>query len=199
VRLLLVAPPGSGKGTQAKLLAAHYKIAHLASGDLLRQEVAAGSEIGRLAADHMRRGDLVPDDIVLRVVAERAIEAARKGGYVLDGFPRNLPQAEAAFQIARQVEGTMLQAVIHLKVSPEELRRRLLARAHQEGRSDDTETVIEHRLEVYDRETEPLLEFYDGRGLLIDVEGEQPVEAVFSDVVAAIDARQTSRSSTSPS
>jgi adenylate kinase len=199
VRLLLVAPPGAGKGTQATRLAAHYQIAHLASGDLLRQEVAAGSEIGKAAASYIRRGDLVPDDIVLRVVADRAIEAARHGGYVLDGFPRNLQQAEAAFQIAQRVEGTTLQAVIHLKVSPKELRRRLLARAQQEGRSDDTRAVIEHRLEVYDSETQPLLEFYKGRGLLIDVDGEQPVEAVFSDIVAAVDARQASPSSTSRS
>ena len=188
MRLLLVAPPGAGKGTQADRLAAHYGIAHLASGDLLRREVAAGTEIGKLAADYMRRGDLVPDDVVLLVIAGPVLEAAQHGGYVLDGFPRTLHQAEEAYLAAQQVEGIELQAVVHLRVSREELRRRLLAHAPREGRSDDTEATIDHRLEVYNTETEPLLEFYARRRLMIEVDGEQPVDEVFSDIVAAVDA-----------
>lgn len=188
MRLLLFAPPGAGKGTQADRLAAHYGIAHLASGDLLRREVAAGTEIGKLAADYMRRGDLVPDDVVLVVIAGPVLEAAQHGGYVLDGFPRTLHQAEEAYRVAQQVEGIELQAVVHLKVSREELRRRLLARAPREGRSDDTAATIDHRLEVYDTETEPLLEFYARRRLMIEVDGEQPADEVFSDIVAAVDA-----------
>ncbi len=187
MRLLLVAPPGAGKGTQAVKLAAHYGIAHLASGDLLRKEVAGGTEIGRAAAAYLERGDLVPDELVIAMLFTPALEAARQGGYVLDGFPRSLPQAEEAYRMAQQIEGIELQAVVHLQVGRDELRRRLLARAEQEGRVDDNEATITHRLDVYESETRPLLAFYAGRGLLIDIDGEQPVDQVFADIVAAVD------------
>jgi adenylate kinase len=194
MRLLLVAPPGAGKGTQAVRLAAHYGIAHLASGDLLRKEVAGSTEIGRAAAAFLERGDLVPDDLVLAMLVRPIRDAARSGGYVLDGFPRSLPQAEEAYRMARQVEGVELQAVIHLQVGRDELRRRLMARAEQEGRADDNEATIAHRLDVYESETRPLLAFYAGRGLLVDIDGEQPVDQVFADIVAAIDALLEGRS-----
>jgi adenylate kinase len=187
MRLLLVAPPGAGKGTQAEKLAAHYGIAHLSSGDLLRKEVAEGTEIGRAAATYLQRGDLVPDELVIAMLVTPALEAARKGGYVLDGFPRSLAQAEEAYRTAQQNEGVELQAVIHLQVGRDELRRRLLARAEREGRGDDNEATIAHRLDVYESETRPLLAFYAGRGLLVDIDGEQSVDDVFSDIVAAID------------
>jgi adenylate kinase len=187
MRLLMVAPPGAGKGTQAKRLAAHYGIAHLASGDLLRKEVAAGTEIGRAAAAYVERGDLVPDDLVLKMLTIEVLEASADAGFVLDGFPRTLRQAEAAYQIASQFDDVTLQAVIHLEVGREELRRRLLGRARAEGRVDDDETTINHRLEVYDRETKPLLAFYAERGLIVSVNGEQSIEKVFADTVAAVD------------
>jgi adenylate kinase len=188
MRLLLVAPPGAGKGTQAARLSLHYGITHLSSGALLREEVAAGTTIGQVAADYLRRGDLVPDEVVMDVLAGPVLDAARTGGYVLDGFPRTVQQAEEAYQVARQVDGIELQAVVHLDVSPGELRRRLLARARREGRIDDTEATIVHRLEVFAAETEPLLGFYADRGLLVDIDGEQPVELVFSDITIAVDA-----------
>ena len=187
MRLLMVAPPGAGKGTQAKRLAAHYGIAHLASGDLLRKEVAAGTEIGRAAEAYLERGDLVPDDLVLKMLTIEVLEASADAGFVLDGFPRTLRQAEAAYQIASQFDDVTLQAVIHLEVGREELRRRLLGRARAEGRVDDDETTINHRLEVYDRETKPLLAFYAERGLIVSVNGEQSIEKVFADTVAAVD------------
>jgi adenylate kinase len=187
MRLLLLAPPGAGKGTQARRLAAHYGITHLSSGEILRHEVEAQTEIGRRVAGYLERGDLVPDDLVLDLLAGPAIEAAAAGGYVLDGFPRTLAQAEEAYQMARRLSGVELQAVIHLEVGRGELRRRLLARAAADGRSDDTEATIEHRLEVYDRETRPLLDFYRGRGILLEIDGEKPVDEVFADVVQAVD------------
>jgi adenylate kinase len=193
MRLLLVAPPGAGKGTQAQLLSAHYQIAHLSSGDLLRKEVAAGTEIGQAAGDYLRGGDLVPDDLVLEMLTPHVLEATGRGGYVLDGFPRTLRQAEEAYRIARQIEGVELQAVVHLNVRREELLRRLRARAGREGRSDDTEATIAHRLDVYDAETEPLLGFYASRGLVVEVDGEQTVEKVFSSIVAAVDGLQAGR------
>ena len=188
MRLLMVAPPGAGKGTQASRLAAHYGIAHLSSGDLFRREVAAGSPIGVEAAGYLSRGDLVPDRLVLEMLSGPIVEAAGRGGYVLDGFPRTLAQAEEAYRVATQLSGVELQAVVHLEVPPEELMRRLLARAQAEGRVDDTEEVIRHRLDVYDRETAPMLEFYAGRGLVVDIDGDRPVDEVFESIVGAVDA-----------
>jgi adenylate kinase len=188
MRLLMVAPPGAGKGTQAKLLSAHYGIVHLSSGDLFRREVAAGTDLGRRASEYLLRGDLVPDDLVIEMLTQPVLAAAAKGGYVLDGFPRSLGQAEEAYRVATQVSGVELQSVVHLIVPRKELLRRMRARAAQEGRTDDNEATVEHRLDVYDSETEPMLGFYAGRGLVVDVDGYQPVEAVFDDTVKAVDA-----------
>ena len=187
MRLLLVAYPGAGKGTQAEKLAAHYGIEHLSSGVLLRQEVTHGTKIGRIVVDYLNRGDLVPDDLVFEMLSTPILEAARNGGYVLDGFPRTLRQAEKAYSAARQIEGVELQAVVYLRVSTDELRNRLLERAGREGRSDDTAIGITHRFEVFDAETRPLLDFYAGRELLVDIDGEQPVEDVFTDITDAIE------------
>ena len=188
MRLLMVAPPGAGKGTQATRLAAYYEIAHLSSGDLFRKEVAAGSEIGKEAAAYLAKGDLVPDSLVIEMLGPHVLASVQQGGYVLDGFPRTLPQAEEAYRVAQEVSGIELQAVVHLEVSRVELLRRLLARAEADGRLDDTEPVIRHRLEVYDRETAPMLEFYAGRGLVVDIDGEQSVEDVFSAIIGSVDA-----------
>jgi adenylate kinase len=183
MRVLLVAAPGAGKGTQAEKLAAHYGVAHLSSGELLRHEVNEGTELGKQASDDLRHGDLVPDELILTMLAEPIVQASRNGGYVLDGFPRNLRQAEAAYELTKQVGGIELEAVIHLEVAREELRRRLLARAGHEGRSDDSEEVITHRFDVYTVETEPLLTFYRGRDLVLEINGEQDEEKVFADIV----------------
>jgi adenylate kinase len=183
----MVAPPGAGKGTQASRLAAHYGIAHLSSGDLFRREIAAGTPIGQVAEAYLKRGDLVPDQLVLEVLGPHVLEAAAQGGYVLDGYPRTLAQAEEAYEVASRLEGIELQAVVHLEVSRTELLRRLLARARADGRVDDTEAVIRHRLAVYDNETAPMLEFYAGRGLVVEIDGEQPIDTVFSDIVASVD------------
>jgi len=189
-----VAPPGAGKGTQAARLASHYGMAHLSSGELLRREVAAGTEIGREAAAYLERGDLVPDELVIEILTKPVLDSVEHGGgYVLDGFPRTERQAEEAHQVAQQVEGIELQAVVHLDVSRDEVRRRLLARARREGRSDDTEATIAHRLEVYDAQTQPLLAYYAGRGLVVDIDGEQPVEKVFADTVEALDSLRAGR------
>jgi adenylate kinase len=193
MRLLMVAPPGAGKGTQAAKLASHYGVAHLSSGDLFRKEVAAGTPIGRIAAAYLKRGDLVPDDLVMQMLAGPVLRAARAGGYVLDGFPRTLRQAEEAYAWAVQVEGVELQAVVHLIVSRDELLRRLLARADAEDRTDDTIEVIEHRLDVFDNETEPLIGYYAGRGLVVDIDGEQPVEQVFEDITSSIESERAGR------
>ena len=187
MRLLLVAYPGAGKGTQADRLAAHYKITHLSSGALLRTEVTQLTRIGRIAAEYLERGDLVPDDLVFEMMSARVLEAAHHGGYVLDGFPRTLHQAEKAYSLAQDKEEVTLQAVIYLRAGIDELRNRLRSRADQEGRNDDTEVGIAHRFEVFDAETQPLLGFYARRGILVEVDGEQSVEKVFTDITEAID------------
>lgn len=187
MRLLLVAYPGAGKGTQADRLAAHYGITHLSSGALLRGEVSQATRIGKIAAEYLERGDLVPDDLVFEMMSARVLEAARNGGYVLDGFPRTLHQAEKAHSLAHDNEEITLQAVIYLRAGVEELRNRLRARAHQEGRNDDTEVGVAHRFEVFDAETQPLLGFYAKRGILVEVDGEQSVEEVFVDITEAVD------------
>jgi adenylate kinase len=193
MRLLLVAPPGAGKGTQAAKLADHYGIANLSSGELLRQEIAADSEIGRKAIEYVRRGDLVPDDLIFQVLAEPLIEAAANGGYVLDGFPRNLHQAQAAYRVAKENPSIELQAVVHLNVPLEELARRLLARGFQEGRIDDAEDVVSHRLQVFADAAEPLLDFYRQRGLVLDINGNQDVERVFRSIVRGLDRERRRR------
>ncbi|MFZ0665051.1 MAG: adenylate kinase [Acidimicrobiales bacterium] len=187
MRLLLVAYPGAGKGTQATKLADHYRITQLSSGELLRAEVARGTKIGKVAAGYLRRGDLVPDELVFEILSTPLLEAANNGGYILDGFPRTLGQAEVAYSVAQEIKGIELQAVVYLRVGHDELLKRLRARADVEGRTDDDEVTINHRFKVFETETEPLLDFYAGRGILLDINGEQSVEDVFGDITSAVD------------
>jgi adenylate kinase len=160
---------------------------------MLRRNVAEGTKIGRAAASYLNRGDLVPDELVIEMLAGPVLEAVAKGGFVLDGFPRTLRQAKEARELARQLGDFELSAVIRLLVGRDELHRRLVGRAVQEGRSDDTDAVIAHRLEVFDTETAPMLEFYEQRGLVLTVNGEQTVERVFADIVRAVDALGAAR------
>jgi adenylate kinase len=186
LRALLLAPPGAGKGTQGTRLAEHFGVTHLATGDMLRQHVADGTELGQEAADYMARGDLVPDHLVLALVAGRLAGSEPLDGYVLDGFPRTLEQAEAAFRWGRDNDRTF-HAVISLSVDEGELVRRLIDRGRRAGRVDDTGSTIRDRLRVYAKKTQPLLEFYEGRGILVVVDGTGEVQAVFARIVAALE------------
>ena len=194
MRVLLLAPPGAGKGTQAQRISEHFGIRHISTGDLFREHVAEGTDLGQSVQEYLDRGDLVPDDVVLAIVRE-AVESAinSSGGYLLDGFPRNLHQAREGAHIARQLDAPA-DAVLHLEVGEDELLRRLLSRGAADGRSDDNEATIRHRLEVYKTQTRPLLDYYRGRGLLIDIDGEQPVDEVTK---ASIDALEKVRSADS--
>jgi adenylate kinase len=187
MRLLLVAYPGAGKGTQATRLAAHYGIVHLSSGELLRAEVSKGTRIGKEAAAYLRQGDLVPDELVFEMLTAPLLEAASNGGYVLDGFPRTLHQAEVAYSVAQEIRDIELQAVVYLRMGHDELLKRLQARQDREKRTDDEGATIAHRFEVFESQTEPLLDFYASRGILLNINGEQSVEAVFGDITAAVD------------
>lgn len=182
----MLAPQGAGKGTQAARLAKHYGIEHISSGDLLRHEVALESEVGRQARAYLNNGDLVPDDVILQMMVRRLLQAAATG-FVLDGWPRTVHQALAADDLVADIPDVGLQGVVNLEVPGPELRRRLLARAQDEQRSDDTAAAIDHRLEIYERETKPLLDYYRAQGLLLVVDGDQPPEVVTKDVIAALD------------
>ena len=182
MRLLLIGAPGSGKGTQAGKLAERFGIAHISSGDLLRQHVQNQTALGRTIKSYLDRGDLVPDGLVMDMLRKPVVAAVEAGGYVLDGFPRTVEQAEASFPTARSL-GAEVQAAIHLDVPSSELVRRLLAR--QRG-SDDTEAVIERRLQVYRDKTVPLLEYYADREWVFAVDGTQAPDDVHEDIVAGL-------------
>ena len=182
MRLLLIGAPGAGKGTQAERLAERFGIAHISSGDLLRQHVRGQTSIGRTIKSYVDKGDLVPDSVVLDMLRKPVVAAVEAGGYVLDGFPRTVEQAEASFPVA-QALGVEVQAAIHLDVPRQELVRRLLSRRRG---SEDTEEVIEHRLEVYLEKTVPLLAYYAGRELIFAVDGAQPPDAVHEEIVARL-------------
>jgi adenylate kinase len=182
MRLLLIGAPGAGKGTQAERLAERFGLAHISSGDLLRQHVKDETAIGRTIKSYVDQGDLVPDAVVMDMLRKPVVAANENGGYVLDGFPRTVDQAQASFPTALAL-GVEVQAAIHLDVPREELVRRLLAR--QRG-SDDTLSVIEHRLQVYLDKTVPLLEYYAGREWMFTVDGAQPPDGVHAEILGRL-------------
>jgi adenylate kinase len=184
VRLLLIGAPGSGKGTQAARLAHRFGITHISSGDLLRQHVRDNTALGQTVRQYVDKGDLVPDSVVMDMLRKPVVAATEQGGYVLDGFPRTVEQAEAAYEVAHAL-GANVQVAIHLDVPKDELIRRLLARSRG---SEDTEEVIEHRLEVYLEKTVPLLEYYSRREWLMTIDGSQPVDAVHEAIAERVSA-----------
>jgi len=177
VRLLMIGPPGAGKGTQAVRIAEKFHLTHISSGDLLRAHVKNGTAIGRQVQQYLASGDLVPDGIVMDILRKPVVEANKKGGYVLDGFPRTVEQAEIAYTVA-QTLGVEVQIVVHLEVPREELVRRLVERGQASGRSDDNLDVINHRLDVYDEKTLPMLNYYAAREKLVAVNGARPIDEV---------------------
>ena len=190
MRVLMIAPPGAGKGTQGALIAAHFGVPHIATGDLLRDHVARQTDLGQAVRRLLERGELVPDNIVLDMVREAVVAAkAASGGYVLDGIPRNMTQARALYLIGLELEMTA-HVALHLNADDRELTRRLLARALLEGRSDDTEEVIRQRLNLYHGVTHPIVAWYGERGILLSVDAMRPVEEVSRDILTSLEAMQ---------
>ena len=189
VRVVMLSPPGAGKGTHGRWLTQQTGAAHISSGDLLRAEVARRSGLGRQVAAYTARGDLVPDDLMFSILIPAVVAAARDtGGYVLDGFPRTMPQALRAAQVGVEF-GITSHAVIYLTAPEEELVSRLLDRAQRDGRVDDTLGVIRHRLAVFTRETAPLIDYYRGRGILVELSTDRPEADVRADLRDWFEAR----------
>lgn len=184
-RLIFLGPPGAGKGTQAKILAGLCEIPHIATGDILRNEVAQGTPLGLKAKSYQEKGELVPDHLILDMMRDRLSQPDSQTGWILDGFPRNVTQANFLDELLRELNQEC-DRVICLKVPDEVLVTRLLGRAKKEGRNDDTEEVIRHRLEVYHQQTEPLIDFYQERQKLICVNGHQSMSEVTTDLKNAI-------------
>jgi adenylate kinase len=187
MRIVLVGPPASGKGTQAGRIVDRVGGVHVATGEILRSNAGRGTELGRAASRYMDRGDLVPDEVIIGMTLERLGEDDCGGGFVLDGFPRTVPQAEA---LERRLEelGRPLDAVVSLEVGEDELRDRLAGRAEEQDRAEDEdEGAIRRRLELFDRETEPLLDFYSDRGLLVRIQAEGKPDEVAGRIAAALD------------
>jgi adenylate kinase len=174
MRILLIGAPGAGKGTQAVRIADHFGITHISSGDLLREHVANRTAIGRSAQEYIKRGGLVPDGVVLDMLRKPVVAANATGGYVLDGFPRTVEQAEAGYVTAKDL-GVAVQVAVHLDVARDELVQRLLARGRG---ADDTPEVIEHRLAVFEERTLPMLDYYAAREQLVIVNGERARDEV---------------------
>ena len=186
MRLVVLGPPGAGKGTQAVRIAEQFACADVATGDIFRANVAEGTELGRAAQEYMDRGDLVPDEVVIAMVMERLAERDCDSGFVLDGFPRTVAQAEALDR--RLVDlGAPLHGVLFFEACEEELLPRLAGRAAAQHRADDVEQTIRHRLEVFAIKTRPLIDYYAHRGLLINVDAIGPIEVVTKRILDDLD------------
>ncbi len=188
VRLVLLGAPGSGKGTQGALLAAHFDVPHVSSGELLRAHVASASELGLRVRSYLARGELVPDDLVLDVVGDVIAATIGAGGYLLDGFPRTLAQAQRAF-LRAEPAGVTADAVIYLDIADDVARERLAGRAQTDREDDADPAAIERRLAVFHAETGPLLEYYRQREILVTIDAVQPVDAVSAAILHALAAR----------
>ena len=182
MQIVFIGPPGAGKGTQAEQLIEKYKLAHLSTGDMLRAARDAGTEVGKKANEYMSSGQLVPDEVIVAIIEERLAEADCQQGYLLDGFPRTIAQAES-LDAMLQAKGTALDVVLELKVPEEELFTRLAGR----GRADDTPDVIRQRLVAYREQTEPLLDYYSKKELLKSIDGLGSIDDIFGRVTEVLD------------
>lgn len=183
--VILMGAPGAGKGTQAKLLQEKLGIPQVSTGDLFRENLKNNTELGQLARSYMDNGELVPDEVTVAMVKDRLSRADCEKGAIFDGFPRTVAQAEALDKLLAESDGR-INIVPFIDVRNEEVIKRLLKRAELEGRADDNEETISTRLSVFREQTAPLLDHYRERGLLVEIDGEQSIEEVHADLMAAV-------------
>ena len=186
LNVLILGPQGSGKGTQAKRISAEYGIPHIATGEMFREAIARGTPLGREVEPILAGGQLVPDELTVSLIRERLIEQDASDGFVLDGFPRNAAQADALDDLLEEIERP-LDVVLELQVPDEVCIARLLKRARAEGRVDDTPEVIARRLEIYHRETEPLIEHYLATGKVVGIHGIGSIDEVWAEIQDALE------------
>jgi len=186
LNVLLLGPQGAGKGTQAKRISAEYGIPHIASGEILRAEMDAGTELGKRVKDVYDRGDLVSDDLMIELIRNRLEQPDTESGFVLDGFPRTTVQAEALDSMFNDI-GRNFSVAFALQIPDEVAFERLRRRAELEGRADDTDEAIQRRLDNYHRETEPLIEYYHTRGNLVPIHGDRSENEVFAEIQRALE------------
>jgi adenylate kinase len=192
IRLLLIGPPGAGKGTQAAQLAQHFEIPVISTGDIFRENVRNETPLGLEAKAFMDRGEYVPDSLTNALVRDRLNQFDAKGGFLLDGYPRTIDQVTELDDILDE-SGKKLDVVVQLTADGDELLRRLTGRALEQGRSDDTPDVIKRRLDVYEQETAPLIDVYASRGLVAKIDGLGEISNVTARIIEALDARGHSR------
>ena len=186
MRIVLLGAPGSGKGTQGEKMAAHFGIPKLSTGDALRAAVAAGTELGKKAKATMDAGQLVANELVYGIVEERLAQPDAQKGFILDGFPRNIAQADVLEGMLTKLKVHSISTALHLHVEDEEIITRLHSRALKEGRADDTEEVIRKRIEIYNADTKPLLDYYEKQGKLVTLEGKGALDEIFAKIVAVV-------------
>jgi adenylate kinase len=194
LNIVILGPPGAGKGTQGKLIAKDAGIPHVNTGDIFRAECAAGTELGKKVNSVIDAGDLVPDELTTEIVRARLAQDDTARGFVLDGFPRTLTQAEGLDRVLSESDRGELSVVLDFEVTDEMALQRLLGRASVEGRSDDAPDKVQHRLDVYHRQTEPLVEYYRARDLLVPIHADAPVEDVFAEVQQVLSATEQASS-----
>ena len=187
LNLVLFGPPGAGKGTQSNLLIEKYNLVHLSTGDILRGEIAEGTELGLKAKSLMDRGDLVPDEVVIGMISSKLDNNPNANGFIFDGFPRTSAQATTLDNLLSE-KGTSISAMLSLKVEDEELIRRLLSRGKDSGRADDQdESIIANRINEYNNKTAPLKEYYSVQNKLSEIEGDGTVEDIAEKLYNVID------------
>jgi adenylate kinase len=182
----VLGPQGAGKGTQAKRIAAEYEIPHISSGDMFRAAIAAGTELGKRVEPILAAGKLVPDEITIALIRERLGQSDAGDGFVLDGYPRTVAQAEALDELLKEL-GLRLDAVLFFDLSDDVATERMLRRAEDEGRADDTSGVIAERLRTYHEHTQPVVEHYRTTGRLVPLHGERTIDEVWSEVQQALE------------